>query len=295
MSKGSKKEVNKGIRALLGTIESKPTNSTSRKTSQAITISEVEVEKIIPNPVQPRTDFDSDSLDELATSIRTHGIIQPITVRDMGDDTYQIISGERRWRASKLAGLASIPVFIRKADDQTLLEMALLENIQREDLNPVEVAISYQRLIDECALTHEQLSDRLGKKRSSISNHLRVLKLSPAVQRSLRQHEISMGHAKVLAGVKEIESQTMILGEILAKDLSVRATEQITKSSSQTSAPISVSTQPSNPEVLRLQDKLSDVFGQQVSIKRSAQGKGSIHIPFGSDDELNDLIDQLTS
>lgn len=298
MSKGSKKDVNKGIRALLsnvnksnssgGKVESELTKSSSETTVTAI--DSIPISQIVANPFQPRTKFDDNELKELGISIKTHGIIQPITVRRLSEKKYQIISGERRWRASKKAKLKDIPAYIREADDQTLLEMALLENIQRSDLNPIEIAISYQRLIDECDLTHEQMSDRLGKSRSSITNHLRLLKLAPAVQSALRSGDISLGHAKVLAGVELIEKQTLLLGEIISKDLSVRATEALLREDRKTRGK---STRDKDPNLKKMEDELSDALGTRVMIKRSKDGKGSLHIGFTSDRELNDLFDSL--
>lgn len=298
MSKGSKKEVNKGIKALLANIGSKevaPTktapSSTSGRTGEEGSISEIPVNHIEPNPFQPRTDFDEQELGELSTSIKTHGIIQPLTVRKLSERKYQIISGERRWRASQLAGLKKVPAYVREADDQGMLEMALLENIQRANLNPMEEAISYQRLIDECNLTHEELSDRLGKKRSTITNFLRVLKLSPAVQTALRDKSISLGHAKVLAGVDQIEMQTMYLGDILSKGLSIRATEALVKGKKGSiSSKSAVNT---DPHIAKIEDQIADVVGAKVSVKRSDKGNGYIQISFGSDKELNQIIDSL--
>ena len=295
MSKGSKKDVNKGIRALLANIDSKSgsknKDSSSTEKIQSTGIVEIAISSIEPNPFQPRTDFDQAELEELAVSIKTHGIIQPLTVRKLSGKKFQIISGERRWRASKISGLKNIPVYVREADDQGMLEMALLENIQRANLNPVEEAISYQRLIDECDLTHEELSDRLGKKRSSITNFLRVLKLAPSVQKALRSRTISLGHAKVLAGIEETEKQTFLLGEILSKGLSIRATEKflkVTKSSKSTSIP-----RETDPQIAKMQDNIGDVIGTKIKIHRSDKGIGMIQIYFKSDNELNQIVDTI--
>ena len=230
MGKSSKKDVGKGIRALLTNIEKTDVTTQSKKkfdSTDDIEENELELSFIEPNPFQPRRDFNQDELEELRQSIAIHGIIQPIAVRKLNAKSYQIISGERRWRAAKALKLKKVPVHILEVNDQSMLEIALLENIQRADLNPVEIAISYQRLIDECNLTHEMLSKRIGKKRSSISNYLRILKLSPSVQNALTEGQISMGHAKVLGGIEAIEIQTMLLGNIIRDGLSVRGTEQL--------------------------------------------------------------------
>ena len=300
MAKAKKSDINKGIRALLANAEKNnraPEHSSGDdgNTLQPKAIDQASISQIKPNPYQPRTEFDEEYLEELKQSIETFGVIQPITVRRLSEDHYQIISGERRWRAAKMAGLKKIPVYIRDADDQGMLEMALLENIQRADLNPLEVSLSFQRLIDECKLTHEELSQRLGKKRSSISNYLRLLKLPPAVQKALQAKQISMGHAKLIAGLDHVEEQVGVLHSILAQALSVRATEGMI-SRRKIATPAKNPSPPSNaphPEVTRMQDRLGEKLGARVSITRSGTGKGVIKIPFASDDELNAIMDLI--
>jgi len=251
---GKKKEIGKGIRALLANIEQDSNSSPETAQSENKANVTVDIDLIEANPFQPRTAFDQEQLEDLCESIKTFGVIQPITLRKLSNKKFQIISGERRWRASKLAGLTEVPAYVREADDQGMLEMALLENIQRADLNPLEVAISYQRLIDECDLTHEELSQRLGKKRSSISNHLRVLKLS--------------------------------------KGLSVRATERLIQSKPSKSSS-GATTKTLHPEVRKYQDQLGDKVGRKVAISRNDHGKGSIKINFKNDDELNQIMESL--
>lgn len=293
MSKSNKKEVGKGIRALLSNIDKKEKSQRSYATAGENKESrELPLKQIEANPFQPRREFDEEQLEELVTSISTHGIIQPIAVRKLSSKTYQIISGERRWRAAKQLKLEKVPVHIIEADDQTMLEMALLENIQRADLNPIEISISYQRLIDECSLTHEELSSRLGKKRSSITNYLRLLKLSPSVQNALKNNQISLGHAKVLGGVDRIEMQTMFLGKIITDDLSVRATEGLIKSASSTSGS-SGPASPKDANLESLKNKLSEYLGSRAQISRNNKGIGAIKIPFSSDDELNDIVEAI--
>ncbi len=293
MSKSNKKEVGKGIRALLSNIDKKEKSQRSYPTAGDNKESrELPLKQIEANPFQPRREFNEEQLEELVMSISTHGIIQPIAVRKLSSKTYQIISGERRWRAAKQLKLEKVPVHIIEADDQTMLEMALLENIQRADLNPIEISISYQRLIDECSLTHEELSSRLGKKRSSITNYLRLLKLSPSVQNALKNNQISLGHAKVLGGVDRIEMQTIFLGKIITDDLSVRATEGLIKSAS-TKSGSSVQASPKDANLESLKNKLSEYLGSRAQISRNNKGIGTIKIPFSSDDELNDIVEAI--
>ena len=298
MSKESNKmQIGKGIRALLTNIEERgtaPTGQELREISREPL--EVPVDAIEANPYQPRTDFDEQALEELAQSIRTHGIIQPLTLRRLHEGKYQLIAGERRWRAAQKAGLRSVPAYIRLADDQGMLEMAIVENIQRADLNPMEMAFSLQRLIDECKLTHEELSTRVGKQRSTVSNFLRLLKLPPQIQDALRRDQISMGHAKALAGLEEISSQLMVLGEILAKDLSVRETEKLVaqyqqKPTSKSSAP--AKTKSKSADITRIEQQLRARLGVRVDLKYLDNGSGEIRIPFKSDKELNYLLDLL--
>lgn len=295
MSKVNKNDIGKGIRALLANIESDQKSNNQTDEEKGGSTADLDIKSIEVNPFQPRTEFDEDQLNELKESILTFGVIQPITVRKLNSKRFQIISGERRWRASQLAGLTSIPAYVREADDQGMLEMALLENIQRADLNPLEVAISYQRLIDECDLTHEELSNRLGKKRSSISNHLRVLRLAPSVQKALKEGLISLGHAKVLAGIENIEEQVEVLDQVLINGLSVRATEDLinTKGVKPKSAKSTNTAHEIHPEVKKYQYQLSEKIGGMVSILRSGNGKGSIKINFENDEELNDIMDIL--
>lgn len=293
MSKSNKKEVGKGIRALLSNIDKKEKSQQSVSSGGIDKESrELPTKQIEANPFQPRREFDEDQLEELVTSIATHGIIQPIAVRKLSSKSYQIISGERRWRAAKQLKLVKVPVHIIEADDQTMLEMALLENIQRADLNPIEISISYQRLIDECSLTHEELSSRLGKKRSSITNYLRLLKLSPSVQNALKNNQITLGHAKVLGGVERIEMQTMLLGNIITDDLSVRATESLIKSKV-TSSGSSQQASAKDANLESLKNKLSEYIGSRAYISRNKKGVGAIKIPFSSDDELNDIVEAI--
>ncbi|MCL4132486.1 UNVERIFIED_CONTAM: hypothetical protein GTU68_062847 [Idotea baltica] len=254
--------------------------------------------KLIPlahievNPDQPRRGFNDETIDELSKSIKTYGLIQPITVRRLSTDRYQIISGERRYKASQIAGLIEVPAYVRTANDQELLEMGLVENIQREDLNAIDIAISYQRLINECNLTHDDLSERIGKKRSTISNYVRLLKLPPELQKALKQEFISMGHARALAGVDRIGIQLLLCDRVIRHNWSVRKLEAEIKALDQ---PKTVKNNPSqrSTEIVDVEKKLKQVFGSTVRIILSSNGKGSIKIDFGSTDQLNDILEQL--
>ena len=265
-------------------------------------IQELNLTDIRPNPFQPRTEFDEEALNELAASIKSIGIVQPITVRAVEEGKYEIVAGERRFRASKLAGLTSIPAYIRKTEDDSLLELALIENIQREDLNAIEVAISYQRLIDECSLTQDQLSERVGKKRATIANYLRLLKLPAQIQLAVRDKKISMGHACAILGIDDPDTQLMIFEQILKYDFSVRKVEEIVREM--------VNPKPEVPEIpeetpekpaksneigdyIELQQHLSRRFNTKVELKRNENGKGKIVIGFKSDAELEKIIELL--
>lgn len=255
-------------------------------------IGEIEISNIEINPYQPRTEFDQVALNELADSIKVHGLIQPITVRKMDGGKFQLISGERRFRASQLAGLTQIPAYIRTADNQQMLEMALIENIQREDLNAIEVAYSFQRMLDECDIKQEQLGERVGKNRTTVSNYLRLLKLPAAIQTSIRDQKISMGHARALINVDDLEKQLFIHQEIIDKGLSVRKVEELVRNLHEIPVKKTQSKTPSF-EVKKLQDDLSSKFASKVRLKIGQQGKGAIEIPFRSEDDLNRILELL--
>ena len=255
-------------------------------------VGNISVKYIEVNPFQPRVNFDQEALDELVESIKVHGIIQPITVRQLSQNEYQLISGERRLQATKRAGLSDIPAYIRTADDQQMLEMALIENIQRENLNAIEVALSYQRLLSECNLKQEELGDRVGKKRSTVTNYLRLLKLPEDVQAGLRDAKISMGHARTLVTIEDIDQQLAIYDQIIEKDLSVRKVEKLVRDlgKANVSNPLK---QESDPEILKLQVKLSSHFGTKIKVSADTKNTGQIKIPFSSTGELNRILDIL--
>lgn len=255
---------------------------------------EISIQHIEVNPFQPRTHFDQEALQELAESIKVHGIIQPITVRRLARDQYQLISGERRFQASKLAGLTSIPAYVRSADDQQMLEMALIENIQRENLNAIEIALSYQRLISECSLKQDELGDRVGKNRATVTNYLRLLKLPPDVQIAVRDNKISMGHARAIINVENPDQQLYIFKKTLTEDLSVRKVEELVRNLSAENAEKSIQPPPSsvNREIAQLQSQLSSHFGTRIVIKSDGK-RGEIKIPFLSVEDLNRILDIL--
>lgn len=255
-------------------------------------IGEIPLSQIEVNPFQPREDFDTEALEELADSIRVHGVIQPVTVRQLSQNEYQLISGERRFQASKKAGLMEIPAYIRTADDQQMLEMALIENIQRENLNAIEVAMSYQRLLSECDLKQEELGDRVGKKRATVNNYLRLLKLPGEIQAALRDGKISMGHARALITVENIDDQIDIFDQVVEKDLSVRAVETLVRNLGK-NQPKEKQSPVKSTEILRLQTQLSSHFGTKIQIQSDPKNKGSIKIPFSSTDDLNRILDIL--
>ena len=254
-------------------------------------ISEINISFIDVNPFQPRTQFDEESLNELSNSIKKLGIIQPITVRKINKRKYQLITGERRLRASKLAGLTQIPAYVRTADDQAMLELSLVENIQREDLNAIEVAISYQRLIEECKLTQEVLSDRVGKKRSTITNYLRLLKLPGEIQLGIRSKYISMGHARALVNIEDTKNQLKIFRKIIEKGLSVHKVEDLVRDLTNSSNGNKLNKSGNNnEEYVQLQEHLSNFFNTQIDFKRNLKGKGKIIIPFKSDEDLERIV-----
>lgn len=288
-----KKALGLGVRALLESIDTQPNQEEVVKelshTVAMIPIAEIEV-----NPFQPRNDFDQEALQELASSIQVHGLIQPITVRRLSAHEYQLISGERRLRASQMSGLTEIPAYIRLANDQEMLEMALVENIQRENLNAIEIAITYQRLKDECSLTDESLAERVGKQRSTVTNHLRLLKLPPDIQKSVKDKEISAGHAKVLAGIEDYGIQKALLKTTIDQQLSVRALESLASSYNPNKEKPQKATSKLDDEYEQVQQRFREFFGSRgVQLKLKSPGKGQIVIPFDSDNQLNDLLDLL--
>lgn len=292
-----KSALGKGLGALLDTPSTPAGNDAAPVTGGsnflAGMVAQVPLSQIEGNPFQPRTEFDETALKELSESILTQGIIQPITVRKMGHDRYQIISGERRFKASRMAGLEAIPAYIRVANDQAMLEMALVENIQRENLNALEIAISYQRLIEECSMTQEQLGEHVGKDRSTITNYLRLLKLPPQIQYAIRDGRLTMGHARAILGVDDVGVQLKLLNDILQNDLSVCKAEELVRAA----APRKASKKDKNgayaAELDALQERLCRRFETKVHVKNKANNSGQIVFNYYSIDDLNRLVELM--
>ncbi|HTM92073.1 MAG TPA: ParB/RepB/Spo0J family partition protein [Flavisolibacter sp.] len=294
--KQNKDALGKGIRSLLQSIDSDLKNTAGQLKPQVVeavtNVLRLPVENIETNPKQPRRDFNEQALQELAHSIKLHDLIQPVTVSKLHGNKYRLISGERRLRAAKIAGLKDIPAYIRQADDQELLELALLENLQREDLNAIEIALSYKRMMEELNHTQEEVAERMGKDRSTVTNYIRLLKLPPDIQVAVRNGEISMGHARALINVDKIDQQLYIFDEIKTKGLSVRQTESLVrnlykeKTSKKTSSSIPDSYK-------KVEDKLASHFSTRVKMKHSKNGSGQITFDYYSLEELNKLLDQM--
>ena len=291
-----KKALGRGLSALLSDSEDERSEVDITSPASAIprsNLDEIPLGEIETNPFQPRQHFDKEALNELAESIKVHGIIQPVTVRKLSDHQYQLISGERRYQASKIAGLKSIPAYVRTANDQQMLEMALIENIQRENLNPIEISLSYQRLISECNLKQEELGERVGKNRSTVTNYLRLLKLPPDIQIALRDNKISMGHARAIINIDDPGSQLFIFKKIVSDDLSVRAVESMARELTQgPKEGTEIKAQETPKEIHQLQSRLSSHFGTKVTVKSDGK-KGDIRIPFLSVEDLNRILDIL--
>ncbi len=300
MAKATKKQaLGRGLSALLKDPENDIKTATDKNADKVVgNIIEIDLDHIEVNPFQPRSNFNDESIKELATSIKELGVIQPITVRKLGFNEFQLVSGERRYRASKLLGLETIPAYIRIANDQESLEMALVENIQRQDLDPIEIALSYQRLIDEINLTQEKLSDRVGKKRSTIANYLRLLKLDPIIQTGMRDGFLSMGHGRALVNIEKKQDQIALYEKIISNNLSVRDTESAVKtyhSTGDTSKEVKKPVQNDPAVFVRKGIKeLTDVLSVKVDIKASDKAKGKITIPFNSQEEFDRIKKLIT-
>src|SRR5215203_2834645 len=295
--KQNKDALGKGIRSLLQTIDAdlKTTSGTlkSNVVEAVTTMQRVPVDEVEANPKQPRRDFDEQALNELAASIKLHDLVQPVTVTKLPNSNFRLISGERRWRAAKLAGLKDIPAYVRQANDQQLLELALLENLQREDLNAMEIALSYKRMMEELEHTQEQVAERMGKDRSTVTNYIRLLKLPPDIQVAVRNGEISMGHARALINVDTIDKQLYIFDEIKTKDLSVRQTENLVRAlyKEKEGKKAAASSLPDGYK--KVEDKLASHFSTRVKLKHSKNGSGQITFDYYSLEELNKLLDQM--
>ncbi len=291
-SSNKRSALGKGLGALLQNAE---TDITSTTNGIVGSISTLPVKNIEANPFNPRSNFEKEALEELRDSIATHGIIQPLTVRKLGRDKYQLISGERRFRAAQMAGLEEVPAYVRIANDQTMLEMALVENIQREDLNPIEVALSYERLIEECELTQDQLSQKISKSRSSITNHLRLLKLPAPVQTGVKQGHISMGHARAIVSAGDEEIQLELFERVVLENLSVRDIEAIIRGELVArKEPTPKSAKPNISETeYTFKEHLGDQLATKVDIKKTPNGSGKIIVNFSSDVDLNRIMELM--
>ncbi|HQQ96342.1 MAG TPA: ParB/RepB/Spo0J family partition protein [Cyclobacteriaceae bacterium] len=287
-----KKALGRGLKSLLS--DTPETESFEEAPAPVSNMTELPIGEIEVNPFQPRQHFDAEALKELSESIKVHGIIQPITVRKLARNQFQLISGERRFQASRLAGLKTIPAYVRSADDQQMLEMSLIENIQRENLNPIEIALSYQRLLTECKLKQEELGDRVGKNRTTVTNYLRLLKLPPDIQIALRDHKLSMGHARAIISIENPDVQLLIFKRTVKEDLSVRQVEELARTMVRgkkgTDSGTTTGTPGNSREITQLQGRLSSHFGTKVSVKSDGR-KGEIKIPFLSIEDLNRILD----
>lgn len=290
MNTAKKSPLGRGLGALIDGVEKEALEKKVEANLQ------IDINSIDGNPFQPRTRFDNDTLEELAASIRQVGIVVPLTVRETGNGRYQLIAGERRLRAARLAGLTHVPAYVRTADDTAMLEMALVENIQREDLDSIEVAITYQRLIEECNLTQEQLSDRVGKQRSTVANYLRLLRLPAEIQLGIRNRNLTMGHARTLVNIEDPARQMNIFYHIIEEDLSVRATEELVRrlQSAASKDPVRAEKKKKlNIEYEELARQLSDLFSSEVQFRINEKGRGKIVIPFSDTDEMERIIAML--
>lgn len=296
-SPNKKDALGKGIRSLLQNIDADLKTTTGQlkqevveKTTHSLRIS---IEDIVTNPDQPRKDFDETALSELAASIKMHNIIQPLTVSSLPNGKYKLIAGERRLRASKIAGLKDVPVFIREMKDSTILELALLENLQRENLNAIEIALSYKRLMDDLDYTQEQVAERMGKERTTVTNYIRLLKLPPDIQVAVRNNVISMGHARALINVDVVDKQLYIFSEIKNRGLSVRQTEDLVRKMYTPATPKS-ETKPSLPPAFKkIEDNIASTFGTKVRLSHNKSGQGSIQFEYYSLEELNGLLNKM--
>ena len=292
-----KDALNRGIRSLLGSIDSEMKNPAGNLKSEIVekttAVSRVPLENIIPNAKQPRQDFDAKALEELAQSIRQHDIIQPLTVAMLPSGKYKLIAGERRWRAAKLAGIKDVPVYLRVVDDKQILELGLLENLQRENLNAIEIGLSYQRLMDECSMTQEEVAATMGMDRSTVSNYIRMLKLPPDIIVAVRNGSLSMGHARALINAGEVDKQLYVFNTIVSKKLSVRQTEDLVKQLYKPGKQKTGGDTKPKGQFGKIQDQLSGHFGTKVKIEHHHTGRGKITLEYYSVEELNGLLEKM--
>ena len=296
----NKDAINKGLRSLLRNIDEDLKTTAgelkSKVVEQVTATSRISINEIQINPKQPRRDFDETALSELATSIKLHDIIQPLTVSKLSSGKYQLIAGERRFRAAKIAGLKDVPVYVRQANDAELLELALLENLQREDLNAIEIALSYKRMMDELNFSQEQVAERMGKERSTVTNYIRLLKLPPDIQLAVRNGTVSMGHARALINIDTVDKQLYVFHEIKKKGISVRQTEELVRKLYKAEKPGAVKSSVKEslpPAYKRIEENLASYFGTKVKLVHQKNGSGSITVEYYSLQELNKILDQM--
>lgn len=295
----NKELLGKGIRSLLQNIDAdlKTTSGAlkSNVVETATGTNRISINDIEPNPKQPRRDFDDQALNDLANSIKIHDIIQPVTVSKLANGKYRLVTGERRWRAAKIAGIKDIPAYVRHTNDAQLLELALLENLQREDLNAMEISMSYKRMMEELEYTQEEVAERMGKDRSTVANFIRLLKLPPDIQLAVRNGELSMGHARALINVDTVDKQIFIFKEIKEKGLSVRQTEALVRNLYKETGVKKTSKSHLNPAFQRIEDKLASHFSTRVKLRHSRNGSGQIIIEYYSQEEMNKILGQMNA
>jgi len=297
-NENKKQQIGKGLRSLLSNIDADLKTTTGHLRTEVIEQStsakRIPLSHIEPNPNQPRRDFDEQALKELSSSIKLHDIIQPLTVVQLSPGKYKLIAGERRYRAAKMAGLTDVPVYLREANDQQILELALLENLQREDLNAIEIGLSYKRMMEELHFTQEEVAERMGKERSTVANYIRLLKLPPDIQVAVRNGKMSMGHARAIINVDHVDNQLFIFNEIVEKGLSVRQTEDLVRKLYKAPTKVKPTTKSGlSPAYKRIEDNLASHFGTKVLLKHQKTGAGSIAIEYYSLQELNKVIELL--
>ncbi len=296
-SSNKKDALNRGIRSLLGSIDSDINNPSSGfqpdLSNRSTSVSRISLDDIIPNSKQPRQDFDQKALDELAQSIKVHDIIQPLTVKKTPSGKYKLIAGERRWRAAKLAGIKDVPVYVREADDKGMLELGLLENLQRENLNAIEIGLSYQRLMDECSMTQEEVASRMGMDRSTVANYIRMLKLPPDIIIAVRNGILSMGHARALINAGEVDKQLYVYQKIISQKLSVRQTEDLVKQLYKSSIKVQPKIPKPHSQYQKIQDQLTNHFGTKVILDHQKNGRGKISLEYYSLEELNGILEKM--
>lgn len=293
-----KEALKRGIRSLLGNIDPELKNPSTGELNHEVvskntSVFRIPVDQIVANPKQPRQDFEPKALEELAASIRMHDIIQPLTVKQLASGKYKLIAGERRWRASKIAGLKDVPVYIREADEKEVLELSLLENLQRENLNAIEVGLSYHRLMEECSMTQEDVAVRMGMDRSTVANYIRMLKLPPDIIVAVRNGSLTMGHARALINAGEVDKQLFVFKTIVEKKLSVRQTEELVKKMYGNPKKPTAKQDKSTNQFQKIQDQLSHHFGTKVKLEHQRTGRGKISLAYYSLEELNSLLDKM--